>query len=200
MLSFPLPVRTARAFIVNFPGSNLEFMIMASLFCFVYKYQCANSTHLGALKRNTAAFILLFGISHSRFYGLAAWAIFYVPDLFGVCHLLLVLWAYSYLCRFISTIPRVTQIDPSLCFGWFFLVCCFLFASRNVLLVHDFRSLAPAISPVDLGRIFLVIPDTLSVTGFLDRPGWWLPFSPFISFFQFRFRAITWGICALPSW
>ena len=126
MLSFPLPVRTARAFIVNFPGSNLEFMIMASLFCFVYKYQCAISTHLGALKRNTAAFILLFGISHSRFYGLAAWAIFYVPDLFGICHFLLVLWAYSYLCRFISTIPRVTQIGPSLCFGWFFLVCCFI--------------------------------------------------------------------------
>ena len=30
------------------------------------------------------------------------------------------------LCRFISTIPRVTQIGPSLCFGWFFLVCCFI--------------------------------------------------------------------------
>ena len=79
------------------------------------------------LKRKTAAFVLLFGISHPRFYGLAAWADFYVPDLFGICHLLLVLWAYSYLCRFISTtcIPRVTQIGPSLCFGWFFLVCCF---------------------------------------------------------------------------
>ena len=100
--------------------------LMASLFCFVYKYQCAVYT-LGALKRKTAAFILLFGISYPRFYGLAAWAVLYVPDLFGVCHLLLVLWAYSYLCRFISTtcIPRVTQIGPLLCFGWFFLVCCF---------------------------------------------------------------------------
>ena len=48
-------------------------------------------TGLGALKRQTAAFMLLFGISHPRFYGLAAWAIFYVPDLFSVCHLLLVL-------------------------------------------------------------------------------------------------------------
>ena len=85
----------------------------------------ARCTHLGALKRKTAAFILFFGISHPWFYGLATWAIFYVPDLFGVCHLSLVLWAYSYLCRFMSTIPRVTQIGPSLCFGWFFLVCCF---------------------------------------------------------------------------
>ena len=85
----------------------------------------ARSTHLEALKRKTTAFILLFGISHPRFYGLAAWTVFYVPDLFGVCHLLLVLWVSSYLCRFISSIPRVTQIGPSLCFGWFFLVCCF---------------------------------------------------------------------------
>ena len=81
----------------------------------------ARCKHLEAITRKTTAFILLFGISHPRFYGLAAWAVFYVPDLFGVCHLLLVL------CRFISTtcIPRVTQIGPSLCFGWFFLVCCF---------------------------------------------------------------------------
>ena len=84
-------------------------------------------THWGALQWKTAAFIQLFGISYPRFYGLAAWAVFYVPDLFGVCHLLLVLWAYSYLCRSILTtcIPRVTQIGPSLCFGCFFLVCCF---------------------------------------------------------------------------
>ena len=26
------------------------------------------------------------------------------------------------------------------------------------------------------------MPDTLSVTGFLDRPGWWLPFISFSSF------------------
>ena len=125
MVSFPLPVRTARAFILNFSGWNLEFMIMASLFCFVTNIN-ARCTHLGVLKRKTAAFILLFGISHPRSYGLAAWAIFYVPDLFGVCHLLLVLWAYIDLCRLISTIPRVRQIGPSPCFGWFFLVCCFV--------------------------------------------------------------------------
>ena len=37
------------------------------------------------------------------------------------------------------------------------------------------------------------------MTGFLDRPGWWLPFFLFYFFFQFRFNTITWGICALPS-
>ena len=173
---------------------------MASVCSVLFTNISARCTHSAALKRTTAAFILLFGISHPRFYGLSAWAVFYVPDLFGVCHLLLVLWAYNYLCRFISTIPRVTQIGPSLCFGCFFFLCVVLFASRNVLLFHGFRSSAPAISPVDLGWVFSIVPDTLSVTGSLDRPGWWLPFSPFISFFQFRFRAITWGICALPSW
>ena len=151
---------------------------------------------LGALKRKTAAFILLFGISHPRFYGLAAWAIFYVPDLFGVCHLLLVLWAYSYLCRFISTIPRVTQIGPSLCFGWFFLVCCFIRFEKCVVVPW-------LCSCYQSGR---------SGTGLLNytqyslcdgAPGSaWLvaPLFPLISFFQFRFKAITWGICALPSW
>ena len=95
------------------------------LFCLQMSVRDLHTWRL--LKRETAAFILLFGISHPRFYGLAAWAVFYVPDLFGVCLLLLVLWPYSYLCIFISTtcIPRVTQIGPSLCFGWFFLVCCF---------------------------------------------------------------------------
>ena len=40
--------------------------------------------------------------------------VFYVPDLLGVCHLLLALWAYSYLCRFISTIGafHVTSSPP----------------------------------------------------------------------------------------
>ena len=33
---------------------------------------------------------------------------------------------HSYLCRFISTIPRVTQIGRIPCFGCFFLVCCFI--------------------------------------------------------------------------
>ena len=54
-----------------------------------------------------------------------------------------------------------------------------------MLLFHDFRSSTPAISPVELGRVFLIIPDTLSVTGFLDRPGWWLPFPPLFLFSSF---------------
>ena len=113
-----------------------------------------DAPHLGAITRKTTAFILLFGISHLRFYGLAALAIFYVPDLFGVCHLLLVLWAYSYLCRFISTIPRVAQIGQSICFRWFFLVCCFIRLEKcAVITAYDFRSSAPAISPVNLGRL-----------------------------------------------
>ena len=122
-----MPVRTAPAFIIDFSGSNLESMIIASVCSVLFTNISARCTHLAALKRTTAAFILLFGISHPRFYGLSAWAVFYVPDLFGVCHLLLVLWAYNYLCRFISTIPRVTQISPSLCFGCFF--SCVLFYS-----------------------------------------------------------------------
>ena len=69
-----------------------------------------------------------------------------------------------------------------------FFLCAVLFASKNVLLFHDFRSSAPAISPVDLGRVFLIIPDTLSVTGFLDRPGWWLPFFPLFLFSSFGLK------------
>ena len=173
---------------------------MASLFCFVYKYQCA-MTHLAALKRKTAAFILLFGISHPRFYGLAAWAVFYVPDLFGVCHLLLVLWAYSYLCRFISTtcIPRVTQIGPSLCFGWFFLVCCFTRFEKCVV-ISWLSVFCSCYQSGQSGAGLLNCTRYSVCDGFLDQPGWWVPFSPFIPFFQFRFRTITWGVCALPSW
>ena len=63
-----------------------------------------------------------------------------------------------------------------------FFLCVVLFASKNVLLFHDFRSSAPAISLGDLGRVFLIIPDTLSVTGFLDRSGCWLRFSPYFFF------------------
>ena len=109
-------------------SQDLVFVTPSWHLCFVlFTNISARCTHWGALKRKTAAFILLFGISYPRFYGLPAWAVFYVLDLFDVCHLLLVLWAYSYLCRFISTrcVPRVTQIGPSLCFGWFFLVCYF---------------------------------------------------------------------------
>ena len=113
-----------------------------------------DAPHLRAITRKTTAFILLFGISHLRFYGLAALAIFYVPDLFGVCHLLLVLWAYSYLCRFISTIPRVAQIGQSICFRWFFLVCCFIRLEKCAVITYDFRSSAPAISPVNLGILY----------------------------------------------
>ena len=39
-----------------------------------------------------------------------------------------------------------------------------------------------AINLVDLGRVFLTIPDALSMTGSLDRPGWWLPFSISVCF------------------
>ena len=118
-----------------------------------------DAPHLGAITRKTTAFILLFGISHLRFYGLAALAIFYVPDLFGVCHLLLVLWAYSDLCRFISTIPRVAQIGPSLCFRWFFLVSCFI----------RFEKCAVAISPVDLGTLYWEDWTGLDWTGLVKR-------------------------------
>ena len=121
--------------VLSFHCQYARHVLLSSIFsCFEFRIHdhgisniSARLTHWGALKRKTAAFIPLFVISHPRFYGLAAWAVFYVPDLFGVCHLLLVLWAYSYLCRFISTtcIPRVTQIGPWLCFGWFFLVRCF---------------------------------------------------------------------------
>ena len=154
---------------------------------------------LGALKRKTAAFILLFGISHPRFYGLAAWAVFYVPDLFGVCHLLLVLWAYSYLCRFISTIPRVTQIGPSLCFGWFFLVCCFIRFEKCVVVpwLSVFRSCYQS------GRSGkgLLNYTRYSLCDGVPGSAWLVaPLFPLISFFQFRFKAITWCICALPSW
>ena len=148
-----MPVRTARAFIIDFCGSNLEFMIMTSLFCLQMSVRDLHTCRR-LLKRETAAFILLFGISHPRFYGLAAWAVFYVPDLFGVCHLLLVLWAYSYLCRFISTIPECHANRPIALFWLVFFLCVVLLASRNVLLFHDFRSSAPVISLVDLGRVF----------------------------------------------
>ena len=97
---FSRPVSQVLVFVT--PSWHLCFVLFTNI-----SVRC---THWGALKRKTAAFILLFGISYPRFYGLPAWAVFYVPDLFDVCHLLLVLWAYSYLCRFISTrcVPRVT--------------------------------------------------------------------------------------------
>ena len=83
------------------------------------------------LKRETAAFILLFGISHPRFYGLTAWVVFYVPDLFGVCHLLLVLWAYSYLCRFISTIRECHANRPIALF-WLVFSCVLFYSLREM--------------------------------------------------------------------
>ena len=97
---FSRPVSQVLVFVT--PSWHLCFVLFTNI-----NVRC---THWGALKRKTAAFLLLFGISYPRFYGLPAWAVFYVPDLFDVCHLLLVLWAYSYLCRFISTrcVPRVT--------------------------------------------------------------------------------------------
>ena len=159
----------------------------------------ARCTHLGALKRKTAAFILLFGISHPRFYGLAAWAVFYVPDLFGVCHLLLVLWAYSYLCRFMSTIPRVTQIGPSLCFGWIFLVCCFIRFEKCVVISW----LSVFCSCYQSGRsgAGLLNYTRYSVCDGVPGSAWLVaPLFLLYFFFQFRFNAITWGICALPSW
>ena len=99
------------------------------------------------------AFILLFGISHLRYYGLAAWAIFYVPDLFGVCHLLLVLWAIVIYAGS-SRLYLVSRKSAEYLVLVVFFLCVVLFASRNVLLFHDFRSSDPAISPVDLVRVF----------------------------------------------
>ena len=63
-----------------------------------------------------------------------------------------------------------------------FFLCVVLFASRNVLLFHDFRSSAPAISLGDLGRVFLIIPDILSVTGFLVGLVGGSPFPPYFFF------------------
>ena len=161
----------------------------------------ARCTHWGALKRKTAAFILLFGISHPRFYGLAAWAVFYVPDLFGVCHLLLVLWAYSYLYRFISStcMPRVTQIGPSLCFGWYFLVFCFTRFEKCVVILR----LSVLCSCYQSGRSGAgnLNYARYSVCDGVPGSAWLVaPLSPLYFFFQFRFKAIVWGICALPSW
>ena len=81
-----------------------------------------------------------------------------------------------------------------------FLSCVVLLASRNVSLFYDFRSCTPAISPVDLGRVVLnyarySVCDGVPGSAWLVAPLFLLYF-----FFQFRFNAITWGICALPSW
>ena len=154
----------------------------------------------GLLKgRRPLSCILFFGISHPRFYGLAAWAIFYVPDLFGVCHLLLVLWAYSYLCRFISTIPRVTLIGPSLCFDCFFLVCCFIRFGKCV--VISWLSVFCSCCKYDRSGTGLLNYTRYSLCDWVPGSAWLVaPLFPLISFFQFQFKAITWGICALPSW
>ena len=81
-----------------------------------------------------------------------------------------------------------------------FFLCVVLLASSNLSLFHDFRSCAPAISPVDLGRVVLnyarySVYDGVPGSAWLVAPLFLLYF-----FFQFRFNAITWGICALPSW
>ena len=153
----------------------------------------ARCTHWEALKRKTAAFILLFGICHPRFSGLAAWAVFYVPDLFGVCYLLLVLWACSYLCRFISTtyIPRVTQIGPSLWFGWFFLVCCFTRFEQCVVisclsvLCSCYQSGRSGAGTVVLNYARYSVCDGVPGSAWLVAPLFLLYF-----FFQFRFNAM----------
>ena len=40
------------------------------------------------------------------------------------------------------------------------------------------------------GTGFLIIPDTLSMTGSLDRPGWWLPFPCYLSLCLFVFPSL----------
>ena len=81
-----------------------------------------------------------------------------------------------------------------------FFLCVVLLASRNVSLFHDFRSCAPGISPVDLGRVVLNYA-RYSVCDGVPGSAWLVaPFFPLYFFFQFRFKAFTWGICALPSW
>ena len=60
-----------------FSGSNLEFMASLSTRCI----------YLGTLAPKMSLSSCYWEISHPQFYGLAAWDIYYVPDLFGVCQL-----------------------------------------------------------------------------------------------------------------
>ena len=80
-----------------------------------------------------------------------------------------------------------------------FFLCVVLLASSNMSLFPDFRSCTPAISPVDLGRVVLNYA-RYSVCDGVPGSAWLVaPLFLFYFFFQFRFNAITWGICALPS-
>ena len=80
-----------------------------------------------------------------------------------------------------------------------FFLCVVLLASSNVSLFPDFRSCTAAISLVDLGRVVLNYA-RYSVCDGVPGSAWLVaPLLLFYFFFQFRFNAITWGICALPS-
>ena len=72
-VKLPLPVRTARAFIINFFRFGFRIHDHGISLCSVlFPNVSARCAHLAALKRKTAAFILLFRISHPRFYGLGS--------------------------------------------------------------------------------------------------------------------------------
>ena len=72
-VKLPLPVRTARAFIIIFFRFGFRIHDHGISLCSVlFSNVSARCAHLAALKRKTAAFILLFRISHPRFYGLGS--------------------------------------------------------------------------------------------------------------------------------
>ena len=80
-----------------------------------------------------------------------------------------------------------------------FFLCVVLLASSNVSLFPDFRSCTPAISPVDLGRVVLNYARNSVCDGVPGSTWLVAPLFLFYFFFQFRFNAIMWGICALLS-
>ena len=137
-------------------------------------------------------------IGHSRFYDLPAWAVYYVPDLFGVCQLfsfygLVAIYASS--SRLYCLLSRISAHH----FFCFFFSCVVLFASRNVLLFHDFRLLLLLSVRAIWGessKLYHILCDGVPGSVWLVAPLFLL----IISFFQFLFKAITWGVCALPSW
>ena len=114
-------------------------------------------------------------IGHSRFYDLPAWAVYYVPDLFGVCQL----FSFYGLVTIYASSSRLycllSRISAHHFFSVVFFSCFVLFASRNVLLFHDFRLLL--LHQSERSGASLLNYTIYSVTGFLDPFGWWLPFS-----------------------
>ena len=90
------------------------------------------------------------------------------------------------------------QSGPSLCFGWFFLVCCFIRFEKCVVISW----LSVFCSCYQSGRsgAGLLNYTRYSVCDGVPGSAWLVaPLFLLYFFFQFRFNAITWGICALPS-